>query len=85
MELKDRPQAKLADLADSLDMTQQGMSQYLKGMIGDGLIVKSDGRHLLTQKGVEFLHKSFSELKGYVDTGMKDLYLINTCTTLAPV
>lgn len=83
VEIKSQPRTKLRDLAHKLDITIQGVSEYLKLMIQDNLILKFDGEYRLTQAGVEFLHKNMSDLKNFVDTNIKELDIINSCTAIA--
>jgi putative transcriptional regulator len=83
VEIKSQPRIKLRDLAHKLDITAQGVSEYLKLMVQENLIAKINGDYRLTQQGVEFLHKHMSELKSFVDTSIKDLNIINACTATA--
>ncbi len=83
VELKSQPRVKLRDLAVKLDITIQGVSEYLKLMVQENLITKINGDYRITQQGVEFLHKNMSELKTFVDTSIKDLNIINACTAVA--
>ena len=82
-EIKSQPRSKLKDIAAKLDITVQGASEYLKLMIKENLIVKTNGEHRLTQAGVEFLHKNMSELKSFVDSNIKELNIIDSCTAIA--
>lgn len=83
VEIKSQPRLKLRDIAKKLDITIQGASEYIKIMIHENLIVKINGEHRLTQTGVEFLHKNISELKNFVDSSIKELNIINSCTAIA--
>ena len=83
VELKSQPRIKLRDLAQKLEITTQGASEYLKLMIKENLIAKINGDYRLTQQGVEFLHKNMSVLKNFVDNSIKDLNIINACTAIA--
>jgi putative transcriptional regulator len=83
VEIKSQPRIKLKDLAEKLDITVQGVSEYLKLMIQDNLVIKINGDYRITQIGVEFLHKNMSELKSYIDNSIKDLDIINACTAVA--
>jgi putative transcriptional regulator len=83
VELKSQPRIKLRDLAHKLDITVQGVSEYLKLMIHENLISKINGDYRLTQQGVEFLHTNMSELKSFVDTSISELNIINACTAVA--
>ncbi len=83
VELKAQPRSKLRDLASKLDITIQAVSDYLKLMTRENLIVKINGEHRLTQAGVEFLHKNMADLKDFIDSNIKELNLIESCVALA--
>jgi putative transcriptional regulator len=83
VEIKSQSRLKLRDLAEKLDITVQGVSEYLKLMIQENLLIKFNGDYRLTQNGVEFLHKNMSELKNFVDINIKKMDIINACTAVA--
>jgi putative transcriptional regulator len=74
---------KLKTIAEKLDITVQGVSEYLKRMTKDGLITHVRGEHRATNKGVELLHQRFLEIKDFVDESMKKLDIVNACTAIA--
>src|SRR6266704_2154583 len=57
----------LRSLADELGMTVQGASDYVRRMIGHGLLQRVDGEYRATKKGVEVLLGRFLELRSFVD------------------
>jgi putative transcriptional regulator len=73
----------MAEIARRLDVTTQAVSEYIKLMIQDNLVIKKNGEYRLTQEGVEFLHGNISELKDFVDLKVADLNIINVCTAIA--
>jgi len=83
LELKSQPRIKMQEIADRLDVTIQAVSEYIKLMINDNLILKTNGEYRLTQIGVEFLHNNISELKEFLDKKIEDLDIINECTAIA--
>ena len=83
LELKSQPRIKMQEIADRLDVTIQAVSEYIKLMINDNLILKTNGEYRLTQVGVEFLHNNISELKEFLDKKIEDLDIINECTAIA--
>jgi putative transcriptional regulator len=83
VEIKSQPRIKLRDLAQKLEITAQGVSEYLKLMVNENLTSKTNGDYRLTQQGVEFLHKNMSELKTFVDSSIQNLNIINACTAIA--
>ena len=83
LELKSQPRIKMHEIASRLDVTIQAVSEYIKIMINENLIMKINGQYKLTQEGVEFLHKNISELKEFLDLKINDLDIINVCTAIA--
>lgn len=83
LELKSQPRIKMHEIAKRLDVTIQAVSEYIKLMIKENLVLKINGEYKLTHEGVEFLHKNFSELKEFLDTKIEDLDIINVCTAIA--
>jgi len=83
LELKSQPRIKMHEIANRIDVTTQAVSEYIKLMIKENMIMKINGEYKLTHEGVEFLHKNFSELKEFLDTKIEDLDIINVCTAIA--
>jgi len=74
---------KLKTIAEKLGITVQGVSEYLRGMIKDGLVLHVRGEYRATNKGVELLHQNFLEIKDFVDESMKKLEIVNVCAAIA--
>ncbi|MCK5560837.1 MAG: winged helix-turn-helix transcriptional regulator [Thermoplasmata archaeon] len=83
LELKSQPRTKMHEIAKRLDVTTQAISEYIKLMLHEKLLVKINGEYKLTREGVEFLHKNISELKEFLDASIEGLDIINVCTALA--
>lgn len=83
LELKSQPRIKMHEIAKRLDVTIQAVSEYIKLMIKENLVLKINGEYKLTQEGVEFLHKNISELKEFLDVKIEDLDIINVCAAIA--
>jgi putative transcriptional regulator len=74
---------KLKTIAEKLDITIQGVSEYLKHMVEEGLVIHARGEYRATTKGVELLHQNFLDMKDFVDDSMKKLDIVNICTAIA--
>jgi putative transcriptional regulator len=77
------PHIKQKNIAEKLDITVQGASEYLRRMKKEGTIQSIGGELRATKKGIEFLHSNFSELKDFVDTKISELNIIDVCAALA--
>ncbi|UCF08488.1 MAG: winged helix-turn-helix transcriptional regulator [Thermoplasmata archaeon] len=82
-EIMDNPHTKLKAVAEKLDITVQGASDYLRRMKREGLIQNIGGEYRVTKKGIDFLHSNFSELKRFVDSKITELNIIDVCSALA--
>lgn len=69
----DQPQVKQSQIADSLGITPQAVSEYIKSLAADGMI-RSGGRgqYTVTPLGVEAIIEGAKELKEYSD------YILNS-------
>jgi putative transcriptional regulator len=83
LELTSRGPVRFKTLAEKLDMTVQGVSDYFKIMTKEKLIRKANGEYKATQKGINLLHDKFMEIREFVITEMNRLRIIDNCTALA--
>jgi putative transcriptional regulator len=83
MEVIKNPHSKLKAIANKLDITVQGVSEYLRRMKKEGKIQNIGGEWRATKSGIEFLHSNFSELKDFVDSKMVELNIIDICAAIA--
>jgi predicted transcriptional regulator len=77
------PNVKLKKIAEKLDITVQGASEYLRRMKKEGMIQDIGREHRATKKGIEFLHSNFSELKKFVELRISELNIIDVCAAIA--
>jgi putative transcriptional regulator len=71
------------DLAATLDVTPQAISEYLKHMEEEGLVEK-EGRSIRpTMVGFQFLQENLQELGDFTYQAMRDVNVINTCAAIA--
>ncbi|UCE74659.1 MAG: hypothetical protein JSV56_02880 [Methanomassiliicoccales archaeon] len=77
------PHFRLKSIADKLDITVQGASEYLRRMKKEGKIQNIGGEYRATKKGVDFLHSNFLVLKEFVDSKMAELSIIDLCAATA--
>jgi putative transcriptional regulator len=73
----------LKPLAEKLEMTIQGVSEYLKGMSEEGLILKGAEGYRATKKGVKFLHDNLRSLREFVEASAKEMRFVDVATALA--
>ncbi len=73
----------LSDIAEELDMTQQGVSNYVKEMQEEGLIDTSSKGYHPTSSGVEMVRDVLSELSVFVNEASQGIDLISKCTAIA--
>jgi predicted transcriptional regulator len=83
LEVVKDPHIKLKTIAEKLDITVQGASDYLRRMKNEGFIQSIGREYRATKKGIDFLHTNFSELKTFVDTKMTELNIIDVCAAIA--
>ncbi len=83
LEVIKNPHIKLKDIAEKLDVTVQGASEYLRRMKKIGFIQDVGREYRATKKGIEFLHTNFSELKNFVDIKIAELNIIDVCAAIA--
>ncbi|MFZ2472829.1 MAG: MarR family transcriptional regulator [Methanothrix sp.] len=82
-----QPNLRQKEVADSLELTPQAISEYIKELISDGLVA-TDGRmrYRITKEGVEWLLESADELKQYARMVMEDIIShVSVWSTLAEI
>jgi len=69
-----QPNLRQKEVAESLGVTPQAISEYIKELVADGLVT-TDGRmrYRITKKGVEWLLESAAELKRYARVVMEEI------------
>jgi len=69
-----QPNLRQKEVAQSLGVTPQAISEYIKELVADGLVT-TDGRmrYSITKKGVEWLLESAAELKRYARVVMEEI------------
>ncbi len=82
-EIINDPHIKLKTIAEKLNITVQGASDYLRRMKKEGLVQNIGGELKATKKGIEFLHTNFAELKEFVDSKITGLNMIDVCAAIA--
>lgn len=74
---------KLSDLSESLDMSEQGVSNYLSDMEKEKLIDTSGHRYHPTSKGMEYVRDVIQEISTFLDEASEKIEFISRCTALA--
>jgi putative transcriptional regulator len=69
-----QPNLRQKEVAERLGVTPQAISEYIKELVADGLVV-TDGRmrYRITKEGVEWLLEEASELKRYARVVMEEI------------
>ncbi len=69
-----QPDVMQREIADSIGITPQAVSEYIKDLVSEGLLY-SDGRvrYRVTKKGVEYVLERAQELKKYARFVMEDI------------
>jgi putative transcriptional regulator len=69
-----QPNVRQKEVAEKLGVTPQAISEYIKDLVADGLVI-SDGRmrYRITKEGVEWLLESAAELKRYARFVMEEI------------
>ena len=69
-----QPNLRQKEVAESLGVTPQAISEYIKELVADGLVT-TDGRmrYSITKEGVEWLLESAAELKRYARVVMEEI------------
>lgn len=63
----------LRQIADEVGVTVQAVSEHLKRLTSDGLVVGTDDGPRITPEGLEALRQHLLSLKEYVDSAVRDL------------
>jgi putative transcriptional regulator len=74
---------RLRTIAERLEMTVQGASEYARGLQRDGLLAIVDQEYRPTKKGVQFLHTRFRELRAFVDRAGRAMAVVETTAAVA--
>lgn len=83
LEVTTNRHSRLRTIAEQLDMTVQGASEYAHGLEEDGLLAIVDGEYRGTRKGIEFLHDRFVALRSFVDRAGRAMALVETTSAMA--
>ncbi len=74
---------KLAEIAQEFDMTEQGVSNYVKDMEQKGLIDKLGRRYHPTPDGMEMIRDILSEIGDFLKVANSKIDIIDKCTAIA--
>jgi putative transcriptional regulator len=82
-EMMREPGVGQRDLAVTLDVTPQAVSDYLKHMEQEGLVEREGRAVRPTMVGFQFLQEHLQELGDFTFRAMRDINVINSCAALA--
>lgn len=74
---------RLRTIAERLEMTVQGASDYAHQLEEDGLLVLASGEYRPTKKGVQILQARLRELRAFVDQAGRSTAFVETTLALA--
>lgn len=74
---------KLSDLSESLDMSEQGVSNYLSEMEKEKLIDTSGPSYHPTSKGMEYVRDVIQDISTFLDEASEKIEFISRCTAIA--
>jgi putative transcriptional regulator len=83
LELTGRRHTRLKTLAEKLDLTVAGVSEYVKAMEEEGLVQHVGGEYRATRKGVEFLQDRFRTLRAFVESSSREMAIIDETAAMA--
>lgn len=83
LEVTGRRYTRLKDLAEKLDLTVAGISEYVKGMEKEGLVQHVGGEYRATKRGVESLQERFRLLRSFVESSAREMAIIDRTVALA--
>ena len=66
-EIYTKTYSKLTPIADKIGVSQQAVSEYMKSLIKEKHVQKTDGKYKPTIKGIYLLQNELSELKQFID------------------
>ena len=75
--------SQLSPIAEKIGITKQAVSDYLKKMREEGLVLIMNGEHRASVKGVELLHSQLLELNEFLDKKIQRLNIIENCAAIA--
>ena len=83
LEVTGRRHTRLKSLAEKLDLTVAGVSEYVKAMEAEGLVQHVGGEYRATRRGVEFLQDRFRTLRSFVESSAREMAIIDEAPALA--
>jgi len=73
----------LTDMASHLEITPQGVSEYMQNMVAEGLVVKDLKGLSPSVLGIEMLNRGLLSLKSFVDMSIEGLDIIRSIDAIA--
>lgn len=83
VELLRSPSARLKEIADSLGITVQAVSQYMSAMRKEGLLKEQKGVLRPTRNGMQMLQEHFVRVKQEVDGILRNISVVDRCMAIA--
>lgn len=83
LEITTQQHSRMRTLAETVGLTVQGVSDYLKGLTEEGLITREGGVYAATMDGVALLQKRFKELRDFVEGAYGQVRFLDFTSALA--
>lgn len=74
---------RLSEIAEELEMSEQGVSNYVSEMEGEGLLDTSGQVYHPTAKGNEEMGRILSQMGDFLDQASERVNMISSCTAIA--
>lgn len=74
---------RLRTIAERLDMTVQGASDYAHALEADGLLTMAGGEYRATKKGIALLQSRLRELRSFIEQASRSTAFVETTMALA--
>ncbi len=78
----DQP-TKLAEISDDLEMSEQGVSNYVSELEENDLLDRSRNSYHPTSQGMELVREVISNLGSFLEEASDEINFISTCTAIA--
>lgn len=83
LELSRTKPGTLAEVARAFGLTVQAVSNYVRALVDEGLVVVAEGRYVPTRQGLQYLQEHLHDIKSVVDGAVRQVNVIETCAARA--
>lgn len=83
IEILEGKPSKLSQIARSINITPQAVSEYMKDLLKNKLVAVTNGKYKLTKEGVEFLKENLVDMKRFIEESIGRLNIIDRCEAIS--